>query len=156
MKLRLREIRKSKNIRRVDLAEAVNVTESTIGQYETGKIFPKLETANRIAIFLGVSIDDLIDREESEQKPGDMEATEEELKETEEELARLEQRRRELRAWKRQLEFEKNEGYIEKARSVIQSPNGYVLAGGGKLDAEEEERMIKAVAQAMREQEELL
>lgn len=57
--LRIREIRKNKKITAKELAECVNVAESTMCLYETGKREPDFKTLIAIAEQLGVTIDQL-------------------------------------------------------------------------------------------------
>ena len=57
--LRIREIRRNKKITAKELAERVNVAESTMCLYETGKREPDFKTLIAIAEQLGVTIDQL-------------------------------------------------------------------------------------------------
>ena len=57
--LRIREIRRSKKITAKELAELVNVAESTMCLYETGKREPDFKTLIAISEQLGVTIDQL-------------------------------------------------------------------------------------------------
>lgn len=60
---RLRDIRKKKNISIKELAERVNVAESTIAKYETLQRQPSLDTVRNIADALHVSTDKLLGHE---------------------------------------------------------------------------------------------
>ncbi len=51
---RIKEARKNAGLTQVQLAEKLNVTHSMIGQYETGKRKPKLDTLMKIASALEV------------------------------------------------------------------------------------------------------
>ena len=66
--MRLRELRKEKNITMKELGNIVGVTESAISQYELGKREPSNETLFKLADFFDVSVDYLLGREEEEQK----------------------------------------------------------------------------------------
>ena len=57
--LRIREIRRAQKITAKELANLVNVAESTMCLYETGKREPDFKTLTAIAEHLGVSIDEL-------------------------------------------------------------------------------------------------
>lgn len=61
---KIKNYRKIINITQKDLAEKSGVSESAIRYYETNKRNPKLETLSKIADALGISINDLIIREE--------------------------------------------------------------------------------------------
>lgn len=58
----LKRIRNEKNITQVRLSIAAEVSQETISAYESGKAFPSVETLIKIADFLDVSIDYLLDR----------------------------------------------------------------------------------------------
>ena len=59
---KLKKIRKEKNITQIRLSVAAEVSQETISAYESGKAFPSVETLVKIADFLDVSIDYLLDR----------------------------------------------------------------------------------------------
>lgn len=63
LSLRLKDIRKSKNISQVEMAKAINVTQGTIANWETGKRTPDLEMLKRIANYFNVSLDELTGNE---------------------------------------------------------------------------------------------
>ena len=63
---RLRETRKQLGYTMKFIAQKVGVTESAISQYETGKRQPDFLTVSRLADFLGVSVDYLLGRDDSE------------------------------------------------------------------------------------------
>lgn len=56
----LKNLRIEKGLTQIELANALNISRSTIGMYEQGKREPNLETQEKIARFFGVSIDYLI------------------------------------------------------------------------------------------------
>lgn len=60
---RLKKIREERNINQADLAAVLNVSQGTIGNWETNKRTPDLATIKRIAEFFNVSIDYLADNE---------------------------------------------------------------------------------------------
>ena len=59
---RMRELRKERHLTMKELGQKVGMSESTISLYETGKHDPDLETLNRIADALGVTVDELLGR----------------------------------------------------------------------------------------------
>ncbi len=58
----LKKIRKEKGITQIRLSIAAEVSQETISAYESGKAMPSAETLIKIADFLNVSIDYLLDR----------------------------------------------------------------------------------------------
>ena len=66
---RLREIRKKRNITIKELAERINVAESTVSLYETQKRQPTLDTVRNIADVLQVSTDKLLGHEPPNVEP---------------------------------------------------------------------------------------
>jgi putative transcriptional regulator len=58
-KNRIRDVRRQKGLRHVDLARMVGVFQSEISEIECGKRVPNVYLAKRIAKALGVSLDDL-------------------------------------------------------------------------------------------------
>lgn len=63
--MRMKELRKEKQITQAELAKALNIAPSTIGMYEQGRREPDYKTLERIADFFHVSTDFLIGREDS-------------------------------------------------------------------------------------------
>lgn len=61
---RLKELRKTKGLSQVVLAERLGLSKSTIGAYETGDITPSVEALNLIADFFNVDTDYLLGKEE--------------------------------------------------------------------------------------------
>lgn len=59
----LRRYREKSGLSRKDIAEKIHMTANGYGLYETGRSEPKLEVLNKIADVLGVSIDDLLGRD---------------------------------------------------------------------------------------------
>ena len=68
--LRIKEIRKKKKITAKEIADYVNVAESTMSLYENGKREPDYNTLLKIAEFLNVGIDVLFGSEEIPKKKG--------------------------------------------------------------------------------------
>lgn len=58
----LKLYRNEKGITQIRLSIAAEVSQETISAYESGKAMPSAETLIRIADFLGVSVDFLLDR----------------------------------------------------------------------------------------------
>ncbi len=59
---RLKEIRKDKQLRQKDLADALGLAQTTIANYEQSTRFPDEPTLSRIADFFGVTLDFLMGR----------------------------------------------------------------------------------------------
>lgn len=55
MKNRLKELRQKNNLTLKQLGEKLNMRDSTLSQYETGKRSPKLKVWEKIADYFGVS-----------------------------------------------------------------------------------------------------
>ena len=62
---RIKAARKAAGVTQLELAKRIGVTESYISMYERNKRNPKLETLRKIALALGVDLDELIP-----EKPG--------------------------------------------------------------------------------------
>ena len=58
--IRLRELRKEKNMTQEELAKLINSTKANISKYETGKVEPNIETIRFFAEYFDVSIDYLL------------------------------------------------------------------------------------------------
>ena len=61
---KLKQILDDRSIKQKELAEAADVTEAFVSGWCKGTKVPSLETAGRIAKFLGISIDDLVEDRE--------------------------------------------------------------------------------------------
>ena len=59
MKNRIEEIRKARGIRQEDFAKALGVSRQTISSLETGRYNPSLQLAYKIAIFFGLTIEEV-------------------------------------------------------------------------------------------------
>ncbi len=55
--LKIKDLRKSKNVSAVELAEALGVSKELIYAYESGRTEPPIEKLQKIASILGVPID---------------------------------------------------------------------------------------------------
>lgn len=62
---RLRELRLSGNYTQEDLARMLNVSQQTIGRWETGKAEPNIAALRDIAVIFGTSVDDLLDMDKT-------------------------------------------------------------------------------------------
>lgn len=60
--MRIKELRKSKNISQIKLGMDLNMSQNTISRYETGEREPSISDLIRIADYFGVSIDYLLER----------------------------------------------------------------------------------------------
>ena len=63
---KLQAVMRAKNMRHVDLAEAINVSRATVTLWTQGKTTPRLPELLRVADALGVRLIDLLDRPEIE------------------------------------------------------------------------------------------
>lgn len=61
--IKLREIRKEKNVTMKQVGKVIGVSESAISQYENGKRQPDQNTLVKLADFFNVSVDVLLGRE---------------------------------------------------------------------------------------------
>lgn len=61
MKLKIREIRKSKNITQKELAELCGISSSSISRYELEQAYPNILELEWVALALKVKITDLFD-----------------------------------------------------------------------------------------------
>ena len=59
MKNRIEEIRKMQGIRQEDFAKALGVSRQTISSLETGRYNPSLQLAYKIAVFFGLTIEEV-------------------------------------------------------------------------------------------------
>ena len=62
MKMRLKELRKSKSISQLKLALDLNTSQNTISRYETGEREPGIHELIMIADYFNVSLDYLLER----------------------------------------------------------------------------------------------
>ena len=84
MNNRIRELRKKKGITMKQLGEVVDLAESTISQYETGKREPDNETLLKISEYFEVTVGYLIGAEEAIEKaptkPGERSVSDDDIK----------------------------------------------------------------------------
>ena len=64
LKNRLEEIRKQKGITQEELADALEVSRQTIGSLESGRYNPSIILAYKIAIYFGMTIEEIFIYEE--------------------------------------------------------------------------------------------
>ena len=57
----LRKARKAHNLTQEQLAKALNVSKSTIANYENGKTIPSMNTVIKLSIIFGITTDELLD-----------------------------------------------------------------------------------------------
>lgn len=65
----LKRLRKERGLTQVELAEKLNLSQSTIASWENGKRRPDLDLLPIIADFFGVSVDEIYGQEPHEQAP---------------------------------------------------------------------------------------
>lgn len=66
----LKTLRVSRGLQQSELAAALNLKQSSIGKYERGEQWPKIDTLIEMADFFDVSLDFLLDREDSSESSG--------------------------------------------------------------------------------------
>ena len=66
MRTKIQELRKARKMSQEELASAVGVTRQTITSLECGKYVASLPLAHRIAVFFGLSIEEIFLFEEEE------------------------------------------------------------------------------------------
>lgn len=59
MKNRIEEIRKAKNIRQEEFAAALGVSRQTISSLENGRYNPSILLAHKIAVYFGMTIEEV-------------------------------------------------------------------------------------------------
>lgn len=60
--MKLKELRKSKNITQLDVAAAIGVSPQVLSRYERGEREPDYKTLCKLADFFGVTVDELLGR----------------------------------------------------------------------------------------------
>lgn len=76
---RIKELRKAKSMKQVELANAISVSQAALSGYETGKYEPDFYTLQRIAEFFNVSIDYILGRDEKKPAAEDSSGREKEF-----------------------------------------------------------------------------
>lgn len=66
--MRLKELRKKRNISQIKLALDLDMTQNTVSRYETGKREADYQTLIKIADYFDVSIDYLLERTDDEKR----------------------------------------------------------------------------------------
>ncbi|RGQ34467.1 XRE family transcriptional regulator [Thomasclavelia ramosa] len=61
MKLKIREVRKKRNLTQIELAKLTGISKSSISRYEREEIWPDMLEMEWIALALDVKITDLFD-----------------------------------------------------------------------------------------------
>ncbi len=64
-KLRLKDLREEKGVSQQQLANALNISQGSVGNWESGIREPNFETVKKIADYFGVSTDYLLGREDN-------------------------------------------------------------------------------------------
>lgn len=57
---RIKDLREDRDLRQIDVAEAVGIDQRSLSNYETGKTNPDSETVIKLARFFGVTCDYLL------------------------------------------------------------------------------------------------
>lgn len=68
IKDRLKELRKKNGITQVEFAKTFNISNGTVGNWESGTRQPDNEMLTKIADYYGVSVDFILDREKDPSK----------------------------------------------------------------------------------------
>lgn len=68
MKNRIEEIRKGRGIRQEEFAKALGVSRQTISSLETGRYNPSIFLAHKIALYFGMTIEEVFMFDEEEGK----------------------------------------------------------------------------------------
>lgn len=68
MKNRIEEIRKGREIRQEEFAKALGVSRQTISSLETGRYNPSIFLAHKIALYFGMTIEEVFLFDEEEEK----------------------------------------------------------------------------------------
>ena len=68
MKNRIEEIRKGRGIRQEEFAKALGVSRQTISSLETGRYNPSIFLAHNIALYFGMTIEEVFLFDEEEEK----------------------------------------------------------------------------------------
>ena len=68
MKNRIEEIRKGRGIRQEEFAKALGVSRQTISSLETGRYNPSIFLAHKIAVYFGMTLEEVFLFDEEEEK----------------------------------------------------------------------------------------
>lgn len=58
---KLKQLRQKNGLAQAELAARINVSQSTVAMWETGKAYPRVESLIKLAKIFGCSVSDLID-----------------------------------------------------------------------------------------------
>ena len=73
-RVKLKELRESKGLSQQKFANMMNISQGTVGNWESGIREPNFETISKIANFFDVSVDYILGRvDEKQNKPGETE-----------------------------------------------------------------------------------
>ena len=67
---RIKELRQANSIKQAELARAINVSQATMSEYETGKYEPDIETLKKIADYFDVTVDYIVGGDRVSRKHG--------------------------------------------------------------------------------------
>lgn len=62
---KLKELRKKKGVTQAQLADAIYVSRSLIAKFETGASYPNKDTLEKIALYFGISVSELVGTDET-------------------------------------------------------------------------------------------
>lgn len=65
--INLKTIREERGLTQQELADGIQISQSAIARYETGDQTPRLETLIKMANFLNVRVDELLDQRKTGQ-----------------------------------------------------------------------------------------
>ena len=117
---RIKVLRLERNIKQVDLAKAVSVSQAALSGYETGKYEPDFDTLKRIAEYFDVSIDYLLGGKLDSRD--NVSATEDDIKETNRKRREREKLEREtMTKVSQKLAGKKSDGEEEKSKNGLRS-----------------------------------
>ena len=68
---RLKQLRKLHNLTQAQFAKEFNISQGTVGMWETNRREPDFETTARIADYFNVTVDYLLGRDEKKPTPGE-------------------------------------------------------------------------------------
>ena len=63
----IRYYRKKNHMTQIDLAEAMGVTQTSVSQWESGRNYPDIKTARRLADYFGTSLDNVLSQRSLEE-----------------------------------------------------------------------------------------
>ena len=66
---KLKALRRERGLSQAALAEKFDITQQTVGRWETDLAYPTIETLKQLARYFNVSIDYLLDNEEAKHQP---------------------------------------------------------------------------------------